>query len=61
MTKSGAVLYNETGAVAYRRLATSLRREVMRMGNGGGARALRFAVVFLAVLGLLVYISPNVC
>ncbi len=31
------------------------------MGNGGGARALRFAVVFLAVLGLLVYISPNVC
>ena len=31
------------------------------MGNGGGARALRFTVVFLAVLGLLVYISPNVC
>ena len=49
------------GAVAEWRLATSLRREVMRMGNGGGARALRFTVVFLAVLGLLVYISPNVC
>jgi len=31
----------------------------MRMGDGRRAKALRFAVVFLAVLWLLVYIAPN--
>ena len=43
------------------RLATSLRREVMRMGDGRWAKALRFVVVFLAVVWLLVYIGPKVC
>ncbi|MSA85359.1 hypothetical protein GKD75_21545 [Odoribacter splanchnicus] len=43
------------------RLATSLRGEVMRMGDGRWARALRCVVVFLAVLWLLVYIGPNAC
>lgn len=43
------------------RLATSLRGEVMRMGNGRWAKALRCVVVFLAVLWLLVYIGPKAC
>ena len=43
------------------RLATSLRGEVMRMGNRRWAQALRCVVVFLAVLWLLVYIGPNAC
>lgn len=30
------------------------------MGNGRGAKALRFAAMLLAVLWLLVYIGPNV-
>ena len=33
----------------------------MQMGHGRGANALRFAVVFLAVLVLLVYIGPKAC
>lgn len=31
------------------------------MGDGRWAKALRFAVVFLAVLWLLAYIAPNAC
>ena len=41
--------------------ANPIRREVVLMGNGRGVKALRVVLVFLAVLGLLVYISPNVC
>ena len=33
----------------------------MRMGNGRWMKILRFAVVFLAVLVLLVYIGPKTC
>ena len=61
MTKSGAVLCNETGAVAYRRLATSLRREVMPMGNGRWAKVLRFLVCFIIIFLMMVYISPKAC
>lgn len=39
----------------------SLVKGVMRMGNGRGARALRFVVMFLAVFALLVYIAPKAC
>lgn len=36
-----------------RRLATSLRREVMLMGNGRWVKALRFLVWFVIVLALM--------
>lgn len=49
------------GAVVYRRSATSLRGEVMRMGNGRRAKALRFAVCFLMILAIMIYISPKAC
>ena len=61
MTKRGAVFYNETGAVAYRRLATSLRREVRPMGNGRWTKVLRFVVCFIIIFLMMVYISPKAC
>ena len=50
-----------TGAVVYRRSATSLRGEVMRMGDGRRASALRFTVCFLMILAVMIYISPKAC
>ncbi|UQT47502.1 hypothetical protein M5E87_21380 [Flavonifractor plautii] len=49
------------GAVVSMAVSHFPEREVMRMGNGRWARALRCVVVFLAVLWLLVYIGPNAC
>ena len=31
------------------------------MGNGRGARALRFAVCFITVLAVMLYIAPKAC
>ena len=43
-----------------RRLATSLRREVLRMRKGRWAQVLRFLICVILVFLILVYISPNV-
>lgn len=43
-----------------RRLATSLRREVMLMGDGRGVKALRFLVWFVIVYALMIATAPNV-
>lgn len=42
-----------------KRLATSLRREVMLMGNGRGVKALRFLVCFIIVLFLMIATAPK--
>lgn len=43
------------------RLVTSLRREVRLMGNGRGAKVLRFLLCFFIVFAVLMYIAPKVC
>ena len=37
----------------------SLRKGVMLMENGRWAKALRFAVCFIIILAVMVYISPK--
>ena len=49
------------GAVAEWRLATPLRKGVMRMGDGRWAKALRFLTCLLIILVVMVYISPKAC
>ena len=39
----------------------SLVKGVMPMGNGRGAKALRFLVCFIITFLVLIYISPKVC
>ena len=48
-------------AVVLRRLATPLRKGVMQMGNGRRARALRFAICFIVILAIMIYIAPKAC
>ena len=48
-------------AVVLRRLATPLRKGVMQMGNGRRARALRFAMCFIVILAVMIYIAPKAC
>lgn len=44
-----------------RRLATSLRGEVMPMGNGRRAKVLRVVLWFIIVLALMMATAPKVC
>ncbi len=39
----------------------SPRKGVMLMGNGRGAKALRFLVCFIITFLVLIYISPKAC
>lgn len=41
--------------------ANPIRREVVPMGNGRWAKALRFVVCFIIILWLMIYISPKAC
>lgn len=52
--KGRALLHN-------RRLATSLRREVMQMGNGRWMKVLRIVVYLIIGLVLMVCIAPKAC
>jgi len=38
-----------------------LRKGVMQMGNGRRARALRFAICFIVILAIMIYIAPKAC
>ncbi len=50
------------GAVAvHRRSATPLRKGVMPMGTGRGARVLRLLVCIIVVLVIAVYFAPKAC
>ncbi len=48
------------GIAARKAVSYSPRREVMLMGNGRGAKALRFVVCFVVILAIMIYISPKV-
>lgn len=54
-----AVWYNILGAAVSRRSATSLRKGVVRMGDGRGTQVLRYLVCFIIALLLMIYISPK--
>ena len=40
---------------------TIMRKGVMQMGNGRRARALRFAICFIVILAVMIYIAPKAC
>ncbi len=49
------------GTVASGRLATPLRKGVLRMGKERWKVILRFVVCFLIIFLMMIYISPKAC
>ena len=48
-------------SVADRRLATPLRKGVMRMGHKGRVHALRFALCVVVIFMIAVALAPKAC
>ena len=63
MTKYGARWYTAIRRTLLhkRRLATPLRKGVMRMGNGRGAKVLRYIVCFIIALALMLLTAQKAC
>lgn len=61
LTKNGAeaTMTAERVLLHKRRLATSLRRGVMLMGDGRGANTLRLVICFIIALALMILIAPK--